>query len=272
MLRERILVVILLIPILAWIVATGGWVFTVVMTMILGLAAREYGLLFRRVHFKPSLPLLVVGTFSLGIVRFAGSFDDSGLMLAAMTLSVMTWHLVDYERGAERSGSDFSITLSGVVYLGWVGAYLISLRELPDGRWWFLIVMPAVWFADSAAYFVGNWIGRHRLSPRLSQNKTWEGYIAGIVFGGIAGFGFTHLWMIGTGATSSLDAKIGLIVGLLVSTFAPLGDLGISMIKRELDVKDTGNLLPGHGGALDRIDSWIWAAAIGYYAIYWLTS
>jgi phosphatidate cytidylyltransferase len=184
----------------------------------------------------------------------------------------MTWHLVDYERGAEKSGSDFAITLGGVVYLGWIGSYLISLRQIADGRWWFLVAMPSVWLADSSAYFIGKWIGKHRLSPRLSPKKTWEGYIAGIIIGGLTGLGFTYIWKIGAGNMSSLDPQIGLITGLIISILAPLGDLGISMFKREINVKDTGNLLPGHGGALDRIDSWIWAGVIGYYVISWSIS
>jgi phosphatidate cytidylyltransferase len=272
MLRERILVAIILIPALAWVIYFGGWVYTITIALILALAAWEYGLLFRRSDFAPSLPLLAIGVAMLCVVRFSGSFEDSALVLALLSLGVMTWHLVDYEKGAEKSGSDFAITLGGVVYLGWIGSYLISLRQIADGQWWFLIAMPSVWLADSTAYFVGKWIGRHRLSPRLSPKKTWEGYLAGIIIGGLTGLGFTYIWRIGAGTSSTLDPQIGLITGLIVSVLAPLGDLGISMIKREIKVKDTGNLLPGHGGVLDRIDSWIWAGVIGYYVISWSIS
>ncbi len=272
MLRERILVVIILIPVFAWVIALGGWFFTLAVALILALAAWEYGLLFRKNSFAPSVPLLVIGVSALCVVRFVGNFEDSALVLALISLTIMTWHLVDFERGAERSGSDFAITLGGVVYLGWIGSYLISLRQIPDGQWWFLIALPAVWLADSAAFFFGKWLGKHPLTPRLSPKKTWEGYLAGIIVGGLTGFGFTYLWKYGTGSSSGLNVQIGLIAGLLVSAFAPLGDLGISMIKREIEVKDTGSFLPGHGGALDRVDSWIWAGAIGYYIVSWLIS
>lgn len=272
MLRERILVAIILIPILALVIYLGGWVYTMTIALILVLAAREYGLLFRKSDFAPSLPLLAISVVLLCVVRFAGSFEDSALVLTVLSLGAMTWHLVDYEMGAENSGSDFAITLGGVVYLGWIGSYLISLRLIDNGQWWFLIAMPALWLADSSAYFVGKGVGRHRLSPRLSPKKTWEGYIAGIIIGGLTGLGFTYIWRIGAGATSTLNPQIGLITGICVSFLAPLGDLGISMIKREIKVKDTGNLLPGHGGMLDRIDSWIWAGVIGYYIISWSIS
>ena len=100
----------------------------------------------------------------------------------------------------------------------------------------------------------------------------WEGYIAGIIIGGLAGLGFTYIWIVGAEASTTLTPQIGLITGLSISILAPLGDLGISMIKREFQIKDTGNILPGHGGVLDRIDSWLWAGVIGYYVILWAIS
>jgi phosphatidate cytidylyltransferase len=271
MLRDRILVAVVLIPIFAWIISSGGWAFSLSVAAILALAAWEYGLLIRKAGFDPSPALLAISVISLSLVRFLGSFEDSALLLAGISLGLITWHLVMYERGAERSGSDFAISLGSVVYLGWIGTYLISLRQLEDGQWWLLVALPAVWLADSAAYIFGKWLGKHPLSPRLSPKKTWEGYFAGVISGGLAGVGFAALWSAGAGMASSLDPRVGLITGLAIGAFAPLGDLGISMIKRETKVKDTGKLLPGHGGILDRIDSWIWAGVIGYYLITWLT-
>jgi phosphatidate cytidylyltransferase len=183
----------------------------------------------------------------------------------------MAWHAIDYERGAPQSGTDFAISLGGIFYIGWMGAFLISIRQLPDGLWWFMTALPAIWLADSGAYFIGKWIGRRRLAPRLSPNKTWEGYIAGVVLGPLIMLGFIRLWQFGAGADSSLTLVTGLVVALVVAILAPMGDLGISMLKRQFNVKDTGALLPGHGGALDRIDSWVWAAVLGYYLVTWLT-
>ncbi|MGH2605121.1 MAG: phosphatidate cytidylyltransferase, partial [Anaerolineales bacterium] len=130
---------------------------------------------------------------------------------------------------------------------------------------WLLTALPAVWFADSAAYFVGKAIGRTRLSPRLSPKKTWEGYLAGILAAGVGGAGLAALWGLAADPSGFRPAA-GLWLGLAIGTLTPLGDLGISMIKREVQVKDTGRLLPGHGGALDRMDSWLWAGVLGYCA------
>jgi phosphatidate cytidylyltransferase len=268
MLRERVAIVMFLLPPLIWVVASGGWLFTVTIGAALGLAAAEFGLIFKRRGRRPALPLMAGGVLLLSIFRFQYDFDHAPTLLAFLCLASMLWHLVDYERGAEGSGTDFAVTIAGLMYLGWIGPYLISLRGLPEGLWWILVVLPAVWLADSAAYFVGKAIGRHRLAPRLSPKKSWEGYLAGIVVGAAAGAGMAQLWRLGAGPDSAVTAIRGLTVGAILGALATLGDLGVSMIKREMLVKDSGSLIPGHGGVLDRVDSWLWAGVLGYYVVY----
>jgi len=272
MLRERLVVAILLLPLALWVIADGGWLFGLLVASILGLAALEYGRLSMSSGFRPSLPLLVGGVVILAITRFLFGFEHAPLTLVILTLGSMAWHLLDYERGAPRSGTDFAITTAGVLYLGWIGGFLISLRSLPGGEWWLLLALPSVWLADSAAYFVGRRVGRHRLAPRLSPKKTWEGYLSGVVFGALAGAAFAWIWGVGAGPASGLAPWRGFLMGAVIAALAPLGDLGISMIKREHGVKDTGSLLPGHGGALDRIDSWLWAAVLGFYLVVGLST
>jgi len=120
-------------------------------------------------------------------------------------------------------------------------------------------------------YLVGRAVGRRKLSPRLSPNKTWEGYLAGVAAGALAGAGLAAIWWIGAGPVSSLSPGLGAAVGGILGAITPLGDLGISMLKRQMRVKDTGALLTGHGGALDRMDSWLWAGALAYYLVGWLS-
>ncbi len=264
MFRDRLAIVLLLLPLLIGVIAVGGWLYIAGVCLVLVLAAAEFGLLFRRVGLRPSLPLLVIGVAALVVARSSDLLPVEAA-LTALILASMTWHLIDFERGAPRSGTDFAVTVGGLLYVGWIGAYLIKLRQLPDGLWWLMLALPAVWLADSAAYFVGRAVGKHRLAPRLSPHKTWEGYLAGVVMGALSGAAFAALWRIGAGPGSAVTPLNGMILGAVVSVLAPLGDVGISMFKREVGVKDSGNLLPGHGGALDRIDSWIWAAALGYY-------
>lgn len=265
MLRQRVLVTLILLPIGLLIFGVGGWLFAAAMALVVGLAGREYARLFRLGGLRPSTFLLVVGSAALVLARQASGFDSSPALLAALALLSLTWHLIDYERGASRSGTDFGVTLGGVVYLGWIGAYLVSLRGLPDGLWWLLISLPAVWIGDSAAYFVGRAVGRHKMTPRLSPKKSWEGYAAGVVGAALAGAGLAALYTVGFQAAPTITVTAGLILGLVLGLVTPLGDVGISMMKREMQVKDSGTLLPGHGGVLDRIDSWLWAGVLGYY-------
>jgi phosphatidate cytidylyltransferase len=270
MLGKRILVTVILLPIGLAAIWLGGWYLTAVVALFLSLAAWEYVNLFRLGGFKPAVVLVVGGTLMLLIGRNISGFKDADWMISLIILLGMTYHLVAYERGRDQAATDFGVTLSGVLYIGWFGAYFISLRNLPDGIWWILVVLPAVWFADSGAYFIGSRFGRHKLSPRLSPKKTWEGYFGGIVVAVVLTTLLVVIWQAVMGTNSVITPLRGALVGLVMGVFPTLGDLGESMIKRQVGVKDSGKLLPGHGGAFDRIDSWIWAVMIGYYMILWL--
>jgi phosphatidate cytidylyltransferase len=103
------------------------------------------------------------------------------------------------------------------------------------------------------------------MSPRLSPKKSWEGYAAGVAGAALAGAGLAALYANVLHRAPTVTPVAGLVLGLVLGLVTPLGDVGISMMKREMLVKDTGNLLPGHGGVLDRIDSWLWAGVLGYY-------
>jgi phosphatidate cytidylyltransferase len=247
------------------IILGGGYYFVLIL-LFLGAAAWEYGRIFGRLGCRVSEVLLIGYVILIATAR--AYFPH--LAEAALTLSIlaaMTWHLIDYEKGWGRAATDFGVTAAGIVYLGWIGSYLINLRAMPDGLWWLLIVLPTIWLADMAAYFVGIRFGKHPLSPRLSPKKTWEGYWAGVVFGTLCSIGLALLWhRVGGLAVTWWQ---GAVLGVALSILTTLGDLGESMIKRQAGVKDSSNIFPGHGGVLDRIDSWLWGAALGYLIITW---
>jgi phosphatidate cytidylyltransferase len=270
MLGKRILVTIILLPIGLVAILLGGWYLTALVAFFMGLAAWEYVVLFRTGGLRPAVIVVVGGTLMLLVGRNINGFDSAAWMISLIVLLAMTYHLLAYERGREQAATDFGVTLAGVMYIGWFGAYFISLRNLAEGKWWILVVLPAVWFADSGAYFIGKRFGRHKLSPRLSPNKTWEGYFGGIVVAVVLTPLLVAVWQAVPGTSSTITPLRGALIGLVMGVFPTLGDLGESMIKRQVGVKDSGELLPGHGGAFDRIDSWIWAVVIGYYMIYWL--
>jgi phosphatidate cytidylyltransferase len=154
--------------------------------------------------------------------------------------------------------------VAGIMLLGWLGSHFFRLRALDDmAVQWTALTLLASWSADGAAFLVGKSIGRHKLSPRLSPKKTVEGYIGGIVFG----------TLITAIVASILEMALipVIILSLVISIATPAGDLGISLLKREAEVKDSGQFLPGHGGALDRVDTILWSVTIAFYLIPLLT-
>lgn len=235
--------------------------------LIVAVAGWEYVNLHRLAGLRPSAILVPVAAALFVFMRGYDGFASAPWLVSLLLLISMSWHLLDYERGRDQSGSDFNVTVGGALYLGWIGAYLISLRDLPEGKWWILVVLPAVWLADSGAYFIGSRFGKHKLSPRLSPRKSWEGYLAGVVWGTLGGALFAALWRFGAGPASAIFPWKGAVLGFTLAVLTPLGDLGESMFKRQVGVKDSSNLIPGMGGILDRIDSWLWAGVIGYYLI-----
>jgi phosphatidate cytidylyltransferase len=272
MLVKRLLVAIVLLPIGLVAILAGGWYLTALVALFMCLAALEYSSLFHSGGLQPAMALVVGGTLIILLGRNLNGFESAPWIISLLILVSMTYHLVAYERGRDQAGTDFAVTIAGIFYIGWFGAYFISLRNLPEGKWWILLVLPAVWLADSGAYFIGKRFGRHPLSPRLSPKKTWEGYFGGILVGVILTPLLAAIWQVSAGPNSAITPLRGALVGLVMAIVPTLGDLGESMIKRQMGVKDSGNILPGHGGAFDRVDSWLWAVVLGYYMIFWLWS
>lgn len=267
MLLQRTLVILLLLPVGLALIFLGGAAYVALWVLVLGLASYEYVRMFRVGGLEPAGFLVVAGTSAFVIGRALDGFQSTPLIISLIVLLSMTYHLFAFERGRSQAGTDFGVTLGGAFYLGWLGAFLISIRFLPEGQWWTLIVLPAVWFCDSGAYLIGSLMGRHALSQRLSPHKTWEGYIGGILVSVPMTALLAIIWSIWTGPNSAITPIRAGILGFVLSVFTILGDLGASMIKRQVGVKDSGKLLPGHGGAFDRIDTWLWAGVIGYFII-----
>ena len=270
MFSQRILVTAVLLPIgIAAILAGGIW-FSVLIAIILVLAIREYLQLFRTGGFQPSGFVLYVGVLALLAARHFGGFEYDYAVLPLWAMLTISIHLIAFEGGRNQAATDFAITLAGLFYIGYLGSYFLALRSLPEGTWWILLVLPGGWAADSGAYMIGNAFGKHKLAPRLSPKKSWEGYFGGIlsalIITPLLALLYRRFWLpVDTQITLVRAAMIGVVMGILPT----LGDLGISMLKRQFGVKDTGNLLPGHGGVLDRIDSWLWMVSLGYLLVRW---
>ncbi len=271
MLRTRLFTAVVLVPFVVYCIYQGGMLFLALVVLLLTLAEVEFCSLMARDGFRPAL------AFGIGMVwlfLLDAQFSTLRLLrpgMALILLGSLAWQLF------HRQGSpvaDWALTVVGGLYLGLCGSCLIGLRGLqPDGLWWTMTVVLAIMLADSGAYCVGQAVGRHKWAPTLSPGKTWEGYVAGVITGGLMTALLASLWHTRVGAVTAVNGvQHGLILGLLIGIFAPLGDLAVSMIKRQVGVKDSSDLIPGHGGALDRVDSVLWAAVIGYYYVWLFTT
>ena len=257
---RRLVTAILLLALIVPVIIVGGIFYVALVCVGMGMAAWEYDRIFRRARFFPSIWLVVGGSLLLLVVRALrpGWLDWTFTVLVLAAMVVFT---AAYEAGRHDAALDFVITVGGFTYLGWIGGYMLDLRSLPLGGWWVMVVFPVVWLADTGAYVIGARYGQHKMFKRISPKKSWEGFAAGVfmgtVYGGFFAFTYSHFGPL------HLTILQGLVLGFVLSTSTVLGDLGISLLKRFADTKDSGDLLPGHGGVLDRLDSLIWAAVIG---------
>jgi phosphatidate cytidylyltransferase len=263
-LRKRLVVIDLMIPTTVIFAMIGGWPFSIFVAAILGIAAWEFWRIFHNNVYSPSLPVLILFPIASVVMRTLWHFNYSDLWLGILILAAMLWHTIAQQKGANQSAIDFTLTVGGAVYFGWLGCYAVSISHLPYGTYWLLTVFPIVSLADTGGYLLGRLIGKHKLMPKVSPKKSWEGYVGGLIMGGLGGWGLTALWHMAVPAILPIH---GLILGIVLSLAVPFGDFGESMIKRQFNLKDTSNILPGHGGMMDRIDSSLWAAFIGYYVI-----
>lgn len=202
--------------------------------------------------------------------RLAGFATVIGLVVAAMLGTPETVLLVAVASipltfvltiaGPSAQGGVFGIAgvLLGVFWIGLAIAHAIMLRELPHGGGVLASVLVGTFAADTGAYFGGRAMGRRKLAPTISPNKTVEGLAFGVFAGVLAVWiaGWYQDWMSGVNA---------LILGAAVAVIAPLGDLFESFIKRDVGTKDTGKLFGAHGGALDRLDAVLFTLVVGYY-------
>lgn len=267
MLSQRVKAALIFVPLVLILIYFGGWLFNLFILALLLFAAYEYTRLFNKMGHQVSFFVLLIGVSFFIVQRWFLQDAHLGALLSLVVLITVVAALIDYERGTTDTATSFALNLSGIIYLGWVGGAFIPLRALDFGRGWLLTALPVVMLADSGAYFIGKWLGKSKMTPRLSPGKTWAGLIGGIITGTIFGALLVLLWRSVGFLPGITPLWQGAVMGGVLSTLTPVGDLLISLFKRTAGVKDTGNLIPGHGGILDRIDSWIWAAMIGYYLV-----
>ena len=258
----------MLLPLGLWALFSSQISFALFMLLVLLIALWEYVRMFREGGYFPAGIVLYAALISFFFAIVYLKEPTPLLLVVIFTLVIAGWHLWDYERGRSTAVLDMTVSLFGMVYVGLLGSFFISLRGLPGGAWWLLTVLTSVWWADVGAYAWGSLFGKHQLAPRLSPKKTWEGYLGGIITTLVGSplllkvFQITNLPV-----DNSITYPRVMVIAVLMGVFPTLGDLTISMLKRSFGVKDSGRILLEHGGMLDRIDSWLWAVSIGFFLI-----
>ncbi|HEU0247866.1 MAG TPA: phosphatidate cytidylyltransferase [Gaiellaceae bacterium] len=248
-----------LLPLVIGVAYLGGWwLFTLALAGGLIALHELYGM-------ARELRPLVLGGY-LGFILALLGLQLGGLawmlggMLSTFVFAFVVYGLSDVRPSAT---SSFGVTLLGVVWIGAGLGCLLLIRDIPEfGFWTVMAVLFAVFAADTGAFFVGRGLGRHKMAPAISPGKSWEGFV-----GGVAAAMATTFVILYKDRDEFLTIPQTLALGTSIAFAAALGDLFESAVKRDLTVKDSGRLLGGHGGMLDRIDSLLWAGPAAFYVI-----
>ena len=275
---KRVATAVVLIPlVLLAVFQAPHWLFSILLGVVALLATHEYLSIVERHGFAPfrKLTLLLASLPFLPIPSGLDRIGKVSIVSYAMGYLLFWSPFVFLIRGLgiKELKSFLPTVTTSLLALPYVVVPLAMLGILRvwGNPLWILFLFVVVWSGDISAFYVGSRWGRRALAPRLSPKKTWEGLISGVIWGMVFGGLFGALWGLSAGPESQLNFGTGALVGLAVSLAGAVGDLGISMIKRQVGAKDSGAAMPGHGGMLDRIDSWLIGGVVGYYVI-WLIS
>jgi len=267
MLLPRIITAVIGIPLIIAAIHLGGIVYAAFVGCVIMLCLYEYGLIMRAGR-KP------VNMFSLiffGLTAAAAAILGRGaapvnlpdnfypFTISFIILGIMFVEVITPRRSIERA----AFTFFGVFLIPWTLAHLINIREIKIyGEYLTLFMLITVWVCDTMAYFSGRIFGRHKMNKEVSPKKTWEGAVGGTLFAVAAAAGLRALLL---PTVLSMWEAAGL--GLLIAVVGQIPDLSESILKRGASVKDSSSLLPGHGGFLDRFDSFLLLAPVFYYAV-----
>lgn len=222
-------------------------------------ASREYVKILEHKGFYPSLKVIWLAEVVFGLNAYFQRFDLTALAVSTFSIIAFMWVLF---RGRQPYIANAATTVLGFIYCGWFPLHLMFLRELSsarfhDGLGFVVMMFTAILLTDIGCYYAGRHLGKHKLAPVVSPNKTIEGSIGGI-FCAIIGAVIVSYFI-------NYEWFYAAIIGLICTVFAQIGDLCESLIKRDAGVKDSGDTLPGHGGFLDRTDSFIFTIPVMYY-------
>lgn len=265
-LQKRILTALVGVPIVLWLVYLApGWAFVLFIGGIAFVSTREYF----GIVASDSRRMTILGPLLSAVIVLAlGFFPDRveawatvGTLIPLVALLALLFRPGDISDAPVRSG----LMSLGLLYTGVLAALVAVLHGIPEhGPGYVILLLMTSFFGDTGAYTAGRIFGKHPLYPKISPKKTWEGSIGGLLASAGAAV-LAHYWYL-----PALPLVPGLFLGLFLGAFEQIGDLCESMLKRAFDVKDSGRLLPGHGGMLDRIDGVLFAVALLFLVRLWI--
>ena len=243
------------------IVLKGGlWGFFALVSVVAVLSVYEFSrLVGRESGLLPSIPNILIA-WLLCLSSFKPDWADANLILCLAIVVPLSIEII--RRDPRSALLNTSSTLLGILYIGWLfGRHVVLLRQVQevDGRHLIFLLAGITWSGDIGAYLTGRRFGKHKAIPAISPGKSVEGYVAGVVFSCITALAIRY-WLL-----SEIALLHMIILGIGLTIMGQIGDLAESLLKRGANVKDSGSLMPGHGGILDRCDSMIFIAPVLYY-------
>lgn len=256
--KTRILSGIIMLPLMAFVFA-GGKVLLAGCFLLAIMGVREFNNGFANLNMKASTPIAFAATFLLYSVNLVGAGEQTTWHMLWFFVVVLA-SLLYLFKVEERKLEDGMVTMLGVFYVVYFSYHIVLVEQSGEYGLFVWLIFLSAFGTDIMAYFSGYFLGKHKLSPSISPKKTIEGSIGGILgsvlFCGIFGYYLMPVYLVHT-----------LVIGIMGGIVSQFGDLTASLFKRKMGIKDYGNLIPGHGGVLDRIDSVLFTAPFIYYYI-----
>ncbi|MCH8089996.1 MAG: phosphatidate cytidylyltransferase [Chloroflexi bacterium] len=259
----RVLTTVVVVPPIFAVIWFGDPWFTMVVGAIAIAALHE---LYFLISKRWTRPFLLLGTFWTTAFLINSLFGGTKTMpIVAGAAVILSLPILPLRRRWREDLVPWAWTIAGAFLLGWTLSHLLLLRQLASGREWVLFTLFTIFAADASAYFVGKALGRHKLAPRISPKKTWEGAIGGMA--GALLIGLLIHYSLG------LPVETAQVLGIAatIAVASTLGDLSESYLKRWVGAKEAGSWVPGHGGLLDRLDSVVLTVVVVYYYVRWIT-
>ena len=273
---SRVISAIVGIPLVMGAVLAGLPWLSLLVAVLASLGALEFYRMAKRRGVRPAVLLGIAWALAFIVSGHLNGWPIPWVILGGIVVTLL-WHQASrfvslpllvknasVSKGFNDSLADWAYTAAGAVYMGWTLSLFLVLRTEPKGLEWLLVILLGTFATDTGAFFIGKTLGRKALAPQVSPGKTWEGAVGGFIFGAGTVLALTP-WL-------ELPISIweGAALGALVGVSAQVGDLVESITKRAAGVKDSGKLIPGHGGILDRLDSVVFVVVVVYHFFIWV--